>query len=66
MNPELLDPSNLVASFRQGSSAMAVNAIDFYTNPDGGFIKHEWAMGGQSTFVVPSVPDVLPGYKLLS
>lgn len=45
---------------------MAVNAIDFYTNPDGGFIKHEWAMGGQSTFVVPSVPDVLPGYKLLS
>ena len=55
----------LIASFRQGSGPMAMNAIDFYETVDG-IIKHEWAMGGESKKIVNSVPEEIKGYEKIS
>lgn len=51
-----------LAKFRQGSGAMGQNAIDFYKDEDGNFIKHSWAMGGESKDIVKSVPVEIDGY----
>ena len=55
----------LVASFRQGSGAMAMNAIDYYTCCDGRILKHNWAMGGEDWSMSLRVPDEIPGYVRL-
>jgi hypothetical protein len=58
--------AKLIAEFRQGLGAMFTNAIDFYVNTDGVFIKHEWAMGGQSKSLVDQIPENISGYKRIS
>lgn len=54
-----------LAKFRQGSGAMAMNAVDFYTE-NGKIIKHQWAMGGESHEEVLAVPTYVDGYKKIA
>lgn len=54
-----------LAMFRQGSSPMAMNAVDFYRE-DGKLIRHAWAMGGETKKEVNIVPASLPGYKKIA
>jgi hypothetical protein len=58
--------ARLIAEFRKGFGAMFTNAIDFYANADGTFVKHEWAMGGQSKSLVDKIPENISGYKRIS
>lgn len=51
-----------LARFRQGSGAIAMNAIDYYKEK-GAIVKHEWAMGGETKQKVDCVPTKIDGYK---
>jgi len=52
----------IVASFRQGSGTMAMNAIDYIMMKDGSLIKHSWSMGGEEKISVTNIPEHIPGY----
>ena len=54
----------IIKRFRQGSSVMGTNAIDYIQSGDI-IIRHEWSNGGLSRKPVTSVPKNIEGYTCI-
>ena len=60
-----MEDVNYIARFRQGTGPMSMSAVDFYKDKKGRIICHSWAMGGESKKKVTTVPESIPGYRLI-